>query len=129
MARKTLGTKVEEDTELYEQFEDYRERNAITNSEALRLLMRSGLEAENEQRQESEEREQSVGDFFDYYSVEIGIAGFALTSYFTTIETALLAVGGAYLVALVVVFARRTGVGERAGTEAQPIAVERAESE
>jgi len=60
MALKTLGAQVEEDSELYEEFEEYKEDNAMTNSEALRSLMRSGLEAQSSEGNDDPDRPPGV---------------------------------------------------------------------
>ena len=43
----TLSTKVDETSDLYRRFEEYREGKGETRSESMRQLIRAGLEAEN----------------------------------------------------------------------------------
>jgi len=50
MSTTTFSAQVEEDSELVDQFEEYRESNSMTSkSEAVRTLIREGLEDDHDQ--------------------------------------------------------------------------------
>ena len=89
---ETISTQVEEDSELIDEFNDYREQNSMNSkSEAVRTLMRDALQDRDDegdsQREDTEEDETkpSLSDSQIYsmtltFFVTVGVAGSMLES-------------------------------------------------
>jgi ferric-dicitrate binding protein FerR (iron transport regulator) len=94
--RKTVTTRLTPQN--YERYEAYQEQESLSKSEALRQLIRTGLDASSEESEESEEDREAHEALLSIATVA-GIAWIAL--WFTTGPTGSAVIGGATIVTVI----------------------------
>jgi hypothetical protein len=104
MSSVMLSTKVDEDSELAEEFEEFKESNSMySKSEAIRTLMRAGLEQKQQETANESASEESTSDGgtapvlstenLAYVSVAFYLGFQILPSWLTSVEGVSLAIG------------------------------------
>ena len=126
MSTTTFSAQVEEDSELVDQFEEYRESNSMTSkSEAVRTLIREGLDDNQDefnntdgQKKESATQTDHEAPVFNsenlaYVSITFYLLFRLLPSSYTTTETATLIIAltaSALLISLPIALMNEAGV-------------------